>query len=103
MLVKALFPSGDDFRKNREAIARWSLRKNRSVSSLLNLILEESPFWHRHRRRSYVAKLLQGAKAAELPIEQAERYHLVINPKTAAALGLTIPTALLATADEVIE
>ena len=56
-------------------------------------------------RRSaiYVAKLLRGAKAAELPIEQADRYRLVINLKTARALGLTIPTALLATADEVIE
>jgi hypothetical protein len=37
---------------------------------------------------TYVAKLLQGAKAAELPIEQAERFHLVINLKTANALGL---------------
>jgi putative ABC transport system substrate-binding protein len=56
-------------------------------------------------RRSavYVAKLLRGAQAAELPIEQADRYRLVINLKTARALGLTIPTALLATADEVIE
>ena len=44
MLLKAFFPSGDDFRKDREAVARWSLGKNRSVSSLLNLILEESPF-----------------------------------------------------------
>ncbi|MBH5368157.1 ABC transporter substrate-binding protein [Bradyrhizobium glycinis] len=57
-----------------------------------------------HRRAAaYVAKLLRGAKAAELPIEQAERFRLVINLKTANALGLSIPTALLATADEVIE
>jgi len=56
-------------------------------------------------RRSaiYVAKLLRGSKAADLPIEQAERYRLVINLKTANALGLSIPTSLLATADEVIE
>ncbi len=55
------------------------------------------------RSASYVAKLLQGAKAAELPIEQAERFHLVINLKTANALGITIPPQLLALADEVIE
>lgn len=55
------------------------------------------------RSATYVAKLLRGAKAAELPIEQAERFRLVINLKTARSLDITIPTALLATADEVIE
>jgi putative ABC transport system substrate-binding protein len=56
-------------------------------------------------RRSayYIAKLLQGAKAAELPIEQPTRFHLIINLKTASALGLKVPASLLATADEVIE
>ncbi len=55
------------------------------------------------RSATYVAKLLRGAKAAELPIEQPVSYRLVINLKTANALGLTVPSALLATADEVIE
>jgi putative ABC transport system substrate-binding protein len=55
------------------------------------------------RSAGYVAKLLRGEKAAEIPIELPERYHLVINLKTANALGLSIPAALLATADEVIE
>jgi putative ABC transport system substrate-binding protein len=55
------------------------------------------------RSAGYVAKLLRGEKAAELPIERPERYHLIVNLKTANALDLRIPTALLATADEVIE
>src|SRR6476659_300115 len=55
------------------------------------------------RCATYVAQLLRGSKAADLPIEQAERYRLVINLKTANSLGLSIPTSLLATADEVIE
>jgi putative tryptophan/tyrosine transport system substrate-binding protein len=55
------------------------------------------------RAAGYVAKLLQGAKAAELPIEQAERFQLVINLKTAKVLGIAISPSLLARADEVIE
>jgi putative ABC transport system substrate-binding protein len=55
------------------------------------------------RAAGYVAKLLQGAKAGELPIEQAERFRFVINLKTAKTLGLIIPPSLIARADEVIE
>jgi putative ABC transport system substrate-binding protein len=97
--------------KGRQAIADFALR-NRLPSIFEERLFVEAgglmsyaPSFNDMFRRAagYVDKILKGAKPAELPVEQPTKFELVINAKTAKALGLTIPPSLLVRVDQVLE
>jgi putative ABC transport system substrate-binding protein len=96
--------------KNAQAIADFSLRsrlpssyEERGFALVGGLISYAPSFVDLYARAAtYVDKILKGAKPGELPIQHPTKFELVINLKTAAAFGLTIPPSLLLQADEVI-
>jgi putative ABC transport system substrate-binding protein len=79
----------------------FGLEENAQAGGLMSYSADVLDLYR--RSAAYIDKILKGANPAELPVEQASKYKLVINLKTAKALGLEIPPTLLARADEVIE
>jgi putative ABC transport system substrate-binding protein len=108
----AVFVSQDPFFAGRRVqLANWAVRHalpmtagSRDICEAGGLMSYGTNIVEVFRKMAvYVGRILKGAKPADLPVEQADKFELVINAQTARILGLEVPATLLARADEVIE
>ncbi len=105
-----ILPPDAAITKRRELLARLAIKlRVPSIATLRQfveagcLMYYEAAVFDPHRMAAYLDRILRGAKPGELPVVTPDKFNLVINLRTATALGLTIPPSLFALADEVIE
>src|SRR5262245_65277153 len=110
--VDALFADGTAPNQGaRREIAGFALKHrlplvslSRDIAEAGGLLFYSADFFDIYRRSAvFVDKILKGARPGDIPVEQATKFNLVINLKTAKALGLTVPPSVLARADQVID
>jgi putative tryptophan/tyrosine transport system substrate-binding protein len=91
----------EDFAVGQQLPSLSGMREFVAAGGLISYGANQADLFH--RAAGYVDKILKGAKPADLPVQQPSKFEVVINLKTARALGITIPPSLLVRADEVIE
>jgi ABC-type uncharacterized transport system substrate-binding protein len=87
--------------RERRLLSMFGSKENVEAGGLMSYSADFNDLCR--RAATYIDKILKGAKPADLPVEQASKYQLVINLETARTIGFDVPPSLLARADEVIE
>jgi putative tryptophan/tyrosine transport system substrate-binding protein len=90
-----------EYALKRQLPSSFQLKEYVEAGGLMSYGMNFPDLWR--RMATYVDKVLKGAKPADLPIEQPTKFELVINVRTAKALGLTIPRSVLVRADQILE